>query len=60
MSIEEQIEKYIASHSEPKRSDMQALHELTLQAAIRYGSEVRSGRGPISLLPLPPKKPVDP
>jgi len=32
MDVKEQIENYIASQPEPKRSDMQALHELTLQA----------------------------
>ena len=31
MIIEEQIELYIASQPEPKRSEMQALHQLTLQ-----------------------------
>jgi hypothetical protein len=31
MSIQEQIKKYIASQPEPKRSEMQALHELTLE-----------------------------
>ena len=31
MNIQEQIKKYIASQPEPKRSDMQALHLLTLQ-----------------------------
>lgn len=31
MSIQEQIKKYIASQPEPKRSDMQALHQLILQ-----------------------------
>jgi len=31
MNIEEQIELYIASQPEPKRSEMQALHQLTLQ-----------------------------
>lgn len=31
MSIEEQIKNYITSQSEPKRSEMQALHELILQ-----------------------------
>jgi hypothetical protein len=31
MSTQEQIKKYIASESEPKRSDMQALHQLTLK-----------------------------
>ena len=30
-SVQEQIEKYIASQPEPKRSEMQALHQLTLQ-----------------------------
>jgi hypothetical protein len=33
MNIGGQIEDYIASHSEPKRSDLKALHELTLQVA---------------------------
>lgn len=33
MKIEEQIEDYIASHPEPKRSDLRALHELTLQVS---------------------------
>src|SRR5271167_4888454 len=32
MNIEAQIAEYIASQPEPKRSDMQALHELALQA----------------------------
>ena len=31
MDIQEQIKTYIASQPEPKRSDMQALHQLTLQ-----------------------------
>jgi len=31
MNIEEQIEEYIASQPEPKRSDMRALHQLTLK-----------------------------
>jgi len=31
MNIEEQIEEYIASQPEPKRSDLQTLHQLTLQ-----------------------------
>jgi hypothetical protein len=31
MNIQEQIEKYIASQPEPKRSDMQALHQIILQ-----------------------------
>ena len=31
MNIQEQIQKYIASQPEPKRSDMQALHRLILQ-----------------------------
>lgn len=30
-SVQEQIKKYIASQPEPKRSEMQALHQLTLQ-----------------------------
>ena len=31
MNIQEQIETYITSQAEPKRSDMQALHHLILQ-----------------------------
>jgi hypothetical protein len=31
MNIQEQIKKYIAGQPEPKRSDMQALHQLILQ-----------------------------
>ena len=31
MNVQEQIEKFIASHQEPKRSEMRALHRLTLQ-----------------------------
>ncbi len=31
MNVREQIKKYIASQPEPKRSDMQELHRLTLQ-----------------------------
>lgn len=32
MSVQEQIKKYITSQPEPKRSEMQELHKLTLQA----------------------------
>ena len=31
MNVHEQVQKYITSQPEPKRSDMQALHLLTLQ-----------------------------
>ena len=31
MNIQEQIKKHIASQTEPKRSDMQALHRIILQ-----------------------------
>ncbi|MEO7532183.1 MAG: DUF1801 domain-containing protein [Sediminibacterium sp.] len=31
MNVQEQINKYITSQPEPKRSDMQALHQITLQ-----------------------------
>jgi hypothetical protein len=31
MKVQEQIKKYIASQTEPKRSDMQALHQRILQ-----------------------------
>jgi hypothetical protein len=33
MNVQEQIENYVASQPEPKRSEMQALHELTLQVS---------------------------
>jgi hypothetical protein len=33
MNVQEQIKKYIASQPEPKRSDLQELHRLTLQAS---------------------------
>jgi hypothetical protein len=32
MNVQTQIKKYIASQSEPKRSDLQELHRITLQA----------------------------
>ena len=32
MNVQEQIEQYITSQPEPKRSDMQELHQLILQA----------------------------
>ncbi|WP_183556792.1 DUF1801 domain-containing protein [Mucilaginibacter sp. SP1R1] len=31
MNLQEQVEEYITSQPEPKRSDMQALHQLVLQ-----------------------------
>ena len=31
MNVQEQIKKYIASQSEPKRSDMEALHRIILE-----------------------------
>ena len=33
MSVEEQIEGYIAGQAEPKRSDLRALHQLALEAS---------------------------
>jgi Domain of unknown function (DU1801) len=33
MSVQEEIKKYIASQPEPKRSDIQELHRLTLQVS---------------------------
>jgi hypothetical protein len=33
MNVQEQITKYIASQTEPKRSDIQELHRLTLQVS---------------------------
>ena len=33
MNVKEQIKKYIASQPEPKRSEMQTLHQLTLQVS---------------------------
>ena len=35
MNVQEQIKKYIASQPEPKRSDLQELHRLTLQVSPR-------------------------
>jgi hypothetical protein len=35
MNVQEQIEKYITSQPEPKRSDMQVLHRLTLDVLPR-------------------------
>lgn len=31
MTIQEQIEKYITSHKEPKRSDLESLHQIILE-----------------------------
>lgn len=33
MSVQDEIKKYISSQPEPKRSDIQELHRLTLQAS---------------------------
>jgi len=33
MNVQEQIKEYISSQPEPKRSDMQELHQLTLQVS---------------------------
>jgi hypothetical protein len=33
MSVQEEIERYITSQPEPKHSDLQALHRLTLQVS---------------------------
>ncbi|AIE87667.1 DUF1801 domain-containing protein [Fimbriimonas ginsengisoli] len=33
MTVEEQIKEYIAGQSEPKQSDLKALHQLALQAS---------------------------
>jgi len=33
MNVQEQIKEYIASQPEPKRSDMQALHDIILQVS---------------------------
>src|SRR5215467_2535184 len=33
MSVQSEIKKYIASQPEPKRSDMEALHQLTLRVS---------------------------
>ena len=35
MKVQEQIEKYIASQPEPKRSDIHALHRIVLQVSPR-------------------------
>src|SRR5258705_2290044 len=36
MNVKEQIKKYITSHPEPKRSDMQELHRFILQTLPGY------------------------
>jgi hypothetical protein len=33
MNVQEQIKKYIASQPEPKRGEMQALHDINVQVA---------------------------
>lgn len=33
MNVEQQIEAYIAGHPEPKRGELQTLHELALQTS---------------------------
>ena len=48
MNVQEQIKKYITSQPEPKRSEMQALHELTLQvlpACKLWFSDGRNSEG---------------
>lgn len=44
MNVEEQITTYIASQPEPKRSEMQALHLLVLQAAAGCKLWFESGK----------------
>lgn len=34
MNVQEQIQEYIESHAEPKRSDLQVLHECILQISL--------------------------
>ena len=40
MNVQEQIKNYIASQPEPKRSEMQALHDMILEVIrhVSYGS----------------------
>src|SRR5262249_47148308 len=48
MDVKAQIKKYIASQSEPKRSDLQELHRLTLQASPKcklWFSDGKDGTG---------------
>ena len=44
MNIEEQIREYIASQPEPKRSEMQALHQLALQMSPKCKLWFTDGR----------------
>jgi hypothetical protein len=44
MNVQEQIKKHIASQPEPKRSDMQELHRLTLQASPECKSWFSDGK----------------
>jgi len=50
MEIEDQIREYIASHPEPKRGELQALHDLILQlspAAQPWFDDGRNGEGKV-------------
>ncbi|MBS1606340.1 MAG: DUF1801 domain-containing protein [Bacteroidetes bacterium] len=50
MQVKEQINNYIAAQPEPKRSDMQALHQLTLQVspgARLWFSDGRNSEGKV-------------
>jgi hypothetical protein len=45
MNVHEQIKKYIASQPEPKRSDLQELHRLTLQVSPECKLWFADGKG---------------
>ena len=44
MNVQEQIKKYIAGQPEPKRNDMQALHQLILQVLPKSKSWFLDGK----------------
>ena len=38
MSVKDQIKKYIDGHAEPKRGEMQRLHDTILQSGMEVGA----------------------
>jgi hypothetical protein len=46
MTVQDQIKKYIASQPEPKRADMQALHQLALQISPKCKLWFLDGKDP--------------
>lgn len=46
MTVQAEIKKYVTSQPEPKRSDLQALHRLALQASPKCKLWFSDGKGP--------------